>query len=287
MVFMKRRILYAAVLAAVYLVCFVMLGGYDLAVSDYLTSHISEPLVFAGARFGPFPMFLFPSWCLKTLFGQSGRKILSRVTSAAAMFPCAYMIVSPSLYTMKELLLIGLLWVVLWGAVQLIPEPEVSDSNSDMLANIILICTGAFLMMELMKLMWGRPRFVAILGDDAQFREWYSIAGFSLRPDYYRSFPSGHTVCASASICMTLLPDLFPEQASRRGWYWGISLLYTAFVAMTRIMAGMHFVTDVMAGFALFMLWYWGVVGLYRNGRIHLVSRRKKENGNGQASDET
>ena len=55
---------------------------------------------------------------------------------------------------------------------------------------------------------------------------------------------------------ITFLPDLFPDLPQKPWIYWTISFLFTVFVAFSRIMAGMHFISDVMAAFGVYMIWY-------------------------------
>lgn len=96
------------------------------------------------------------------------------------------------------------------------------------------------------------------VGGFDQYTRWYQVtdhaAAFRLAPlvrytDSFRSFPSGHTECAALSYCLILFIDLF--RVEKRGVklaLWLAPILWTALTAMGRIVAGAHFMSDVLFG---------------------------------------
>lgn len=67
--------------------------------------------------------------------------------------------------------------------------------------------------------------------------------------DYSRSFPSGHTTLAftGATFGSYVFARYFPDSALR--WpVFGVSYALAASVAVTRILSGSHFITDVIVG---------------------------------------
>lgn len=102
------------------------------------------------------------------------------------------------------------------------------------------------------KLLWGRIRMrqlVAEFGDVSLFTPWYKLQPFS----GYRSFPSGHTANA---VSLGLLPLLFGSSIekkfpyAKKATYIAVAV-WSAFMALTRILVGAHFLSDVLCGAAI------------------------------------
>lgn len=70
------------------------------------------------------------------------------------------------------------------------------------------------------------------------------------------SFPSGHTI--SSMICFGFLAYLLVPKMPSLFWKWVIviaSLLTMAFVGYSRVFLGGHYLSDVLAGYALGLAW--------------------------------
>ena len=259
-----------------YIALFLALSRYDLHVSEYLTEREISLIVFAGERFGPAPVYLIPAWCLRALSAQKQTKTGYILIEAVLCIWAGWLAVYPESYSLSVILIILVIAALVFGLVYALPLPELTPRNRKILQLGLMITAGAFFTVQFMKFLWGRPRYVAILNENADFAEWFRIAGFALREDYYKSFPSGHTVSASAIFFITFLPDLFPSLTQKPWIWWGISFLYTFAVAFSRIMAGMHFVTDVMAAFGVYMMWYL-VLTIRFDRQEHMASDREPE----------
>ena len=112
------------------------------------------------------------------------------------------------------------------------------------------------------KLFWGRMRYRAmnLIGDTSGFTPWYSINGkpaltdeqllLGLTSDSFKSFPSGHTCAAASLFCLICLPSVLDKYSNKTSKIlcWTIPTVYTIIVALTRIMCGAHFFTDVLIG---------------------------------------
>lgn len=73
------------------------------------------------------------------------------------------------------------------------------------------------------------------------------------------SFPSGHALL-SAAIYLTLgalLAREFPQPALRR-YFLGAAVTLTVLVGLSRIYLGVHWPSDVLAGWVIGSLWAWG-----------------------------
>lgn len=257
---MKRQAVLPVLTGIAYFGLFLYLSVYDLPFSGYLTAREIRALVISGARIGPLPAFFIPAWCLRALYPDKSGSILIRLTEAGLCIACGWTLVDFESWILSEILLTAGTSLLFYGLLSILPLPQLTERRKKILWLGIVITAGSFFTVQLMKCLWGRPRFVAILQEGATFREWFHIAGFALRRDFYRSFPSGHTVSASAIFFITFLPDLFEDLPQKPWIYWTASFLFTFLVALSRIMAGMHFITDVMAGFGVYMIWYLALV---------------------------
>ncbi len=111
----------------------------------------------------------------------------------------------------------------------------------------------------------GRPRFRAMntssaemIGGFKNYTRWYVFNG---QPDknylqwYYgstdacKSFPSGHTCSAGMSYGLIMLIDALKiKNKKAKIALWVCPIVYTGIVAVSRIMVGAHFFSDVLVG---------------------------------------
>ena len=95
---------------------------------------------------------------------------------------------------------------------------------------------------------------------------WNFIIGYFARPrppeqtglpiTTIPSFPSGHAM--SALICYGFLAYLLVPKMPSRGWKWAVgiaALLIVLFDGFSRVFQGNHYLTDVLAGYALGIAW--------------------------------
>jgi len=112
-----------------------------------------------------------------------------------------------------------------------------------------------------------------------RFRPWYygdSVPGPDSRHD---SFPSGHT--CSAFLAATFLSTTFSLEHPDSRWRWPIvfgSHALAAGIGALRIVSGMHFFTDVVAGAAIGSLYGWLIPTLHRNSRQNSFMLKSVEN---------
>lgn len=120
-----------------------------------------------------------------------------------------------------------------------------------------------------------RPRYRAMwyLEDYefSNFHRWYQksvmpedgdplffgfVGSHKVGHDAYRSFPSGHTNAAAAVYALLCLPKLLTKYNTK---FWKtclvlISVLVTGIVAVSRIIVGAHFMSDVLCGGTIMFL---------------------------------
>lgn len=116
-----------------------------------------------------------------------------------------------------------------------------------------------------LKILWDRPRYRLIYeGSDFYsvfdlFQSWWEPGDklasqvFSGVPsEQFKSFPSGHTADAATSFLIFFLPsfnDKFKKKISIRIIFVTLALIWTTVVALSRIVYGAHYITDVSFGF--------------------------------------
>jgi membrane-associated phospholipid phosphatase len=106
---------------------------------------------------------------------------------------------------------------------------------------------GAYVVSQSLKVIIGRPRppsGVAI-GDYSSY-----------------AFPSGHATQAAALWLMLAVVLAAGGPSSRhRVWVWSVAVFTVAVVGVTRLYLGVHWLTDVLGGWAFGSLWFLFVLG--------------------------
>ncbi|MBR6939640.1 MAG: phosphatase PAP2 family protein [Clostridia bacterium] len=96
----------------------------------------------------------------------------------------------------------------------------------------------------LMKTFWGRVRFRDLDADYSRFTNWLTVNGNT--GDH--SFPSGHTAGAGVSYLIMFLPYISKKLQRNRPLCFGAAFCYTTAVAITRLVMGAHYLSDVAVG---------------------------------------
>ena len=102
------------------------------------------------------------------------------------------------------------------------------------------VAGGTFLF-SLLKVLFGRPRptVVPMLVEESA-----------------PSFPSGHaTLSAIVYLSLAVLLARFEPSPRLRAYLLGVGLLVTGVVGLTRVLLGVHYPSDVLAGWSLGLAW--------------------------------
>lgn len=115
----------------------------------------------------------------------------------------------------------------------------------------VLVVGGQFLLSNAVKLLVDRPR-----------PDLLNLTGFA-----GTSFPSGHATAAAATLAVAAL--LLARGRSRRAQalVFGVAAGLAAMVAATRVLLGVHWLTDVLAGLLLGWGWF-GLCSVAVGGRL-------------------
>lgn len=129
-------------------------------------------------------------------------------------------------------------------------------------AMVLAVCAVQMVVLNLaVKPVWSRPRMRVIAATPGlEFQPWWVIGqphaaefiASGVIKDGFRSFASGHTAHAATGLMFAALPAAVLKRAPRRRRliFW-TAVAVTAVVALGRIVAGAHFLSDVTCGFAL------------------------------------
>lgn len=126
---------------------------------------------------------------------------------------------------------------------------------------VIVGCVACYLIISFVKSPVGRVRYRTMnyLGDFSLFTKWFEVNGSrNILPvahgveidDSCKSFPSGHTFSAGLIYTLLCLPYIL-ERFNTKGWktaLWIITIGFTGVVAVSRIVVGAHFMSDVLFG---------------------------------------
>lgn len=123
---------------------------------------------------------------------------------------------------------------------------------------IICVATVSNLITQFSKVfVFGRMRFIAMnyIEDFSYYTPWYVLNGtglkeslsfLSLPDEAFKSFPSGHTTAAGITFTLICLPLLFEKLKKYKLLFWIIPFVYVLTVGLARIIAGAHFLSDVL-----------------------------------------
>jgi membrane-associated phospholipid phosphatase len=176
----------------------------------------------------------------------------------------ALSIVLPSLYVKLPFyypLCVGMICsaIVFFGTFHLCRGAERSNVIRVALAILVTIIATT-LIVNMIKIPWGRARMRLVASDArAYFMPWWqigdglksSLIATGIGADEFKSFPSGHVAAASAMMLLCLIPQIQPKLASMQSLLFAIGFGWTCLAALSRIIIGAHYLTDVTVAFAI------------------------------------
>lgn len=101
---------------------------------------------------------------------------------------------------------------------------------------------------------------------------WQSIA-----PETSFSFPSGHAMGSMTLACVAVLLCWYARSPWGWRWRWPVTIVATLFVllvGLSRIYLGVHYPSDILAGWAAALVWTIGVYGLVFYGTLRPWQKR-------------
>jgi len=133
-----------------------------------------------------------------------------------------------------------------------IPDENINRYGEFGKVAFFLIFLAGIITIWATKIPWGRWRYREMLevGDLSHFTPWYLPQG----RNGHQSFISGHT---ALSFCVLPLVLLFMNNRKQYKIAWALALLWGALVALSRVVIGAHFPSDVLFGGGQTLLWFW------------------------------
>lgn len=127
---------------------------------------------------------------------------------------------------------------------------------------VILTALVCYLIVTFIKAPMGRMRYrsMNVTGNWGDFTNWWVVNGKrtvdGLPSDSCKSFPSGHTYSAGVIYTLVCLPNILKSWNKR--WVkivvWTATIAFTGLVAVSRMVVGAHFMSDVLVGGTLSFL---------------------------------
>lgn len=150
-------------------------------------------------------------------------------------------------------MLFSLLWGIGFGVVTLltgsiIPRECMKKLRAAAWVGVIVMSVQ-LLCVEGVKYLWGRVRFrdLVAAGNYDAFTSWLLPNGVNGN----KSFPSGHTAGAGMSYLMMLLPICSDRFRQKEKLCFLLPFVYTSLVALSRLIVGAHYLSDVAVGGAI------------------------------------
>lgn len=123
---------------------------------------------------------------------------------------------------------------------------------------LILLIVLEMVLVNVVKIIWARPRMRS-MDDISQFKKWHEIGG-PMNSEEFKSFPSGHTANAFVAIAYTMFVPA--DNQKRLKWVTVIAVIWGACTALSRVILGAHFLSDVVVGGYLTMLIFYILHGV-------------------------
>lgn len=268
----------------VFAMTLLVLSIYDYELSLYLTKGTLAPgEYFSTSQFGLFfeamgsaPIWIFGAIAATIFFWNFVRldnkalRVIFGIIFAAVSVVVLYMFFSDLFkYVLEKVnakaygdeiyvIALKLMLAASIGAMLILLWKNVKPETTKILLKwaIVIVCVAAFyLLITVLKGPIGRMRFRTMnyLGYN-DYTDWFEINGAreigGLPSDACKSFPSGHTFSAGVIYTIICLPHLLPSWNKKwvKAVVWIASIAFTGTVAVSRIVVGAHFATDVLFG---------------------------------------
>jgi len=129
------------------------------------------------------------------------------------------------------------------------PDASLQKFKLPAKAAVLLFLLAPVITSWTLKFLWGRGSYQDVLKNLIKFSPWYLPLG----PDGNYSFPSGHTSAAFLLLPLTLL---VPKSKPSFYLIWGLIIAWGLFMAVSRVVLGVHFASDTLFGGCQTILWF-------------------------------
>lgn len=262
-----KRVLLTAAAVLLAMLTVGSFADYPISLALY---HPDNPLARLLAGFGEYPAALGLSAAGAMLLSARNREkrltgVLQTVAGClsvllggamAAVLPTGYLDIPAWL---AALIGVGCTGLTVWGTLLLCRGAD---------RGIVLRAAGTFLLVifadilvvNLIKIPWGRPRMRLVAGDArACFMPWWqpgtelrdALVAAGVAAEEFKSFPSGHSANSSCLMLLSLLPVLRPQWRRRQSLLFCVGFGWALVVAASRVVMGAHYLSDTAVGLAV------------------------------------
>ncbi len=260
------------ILVILYLVSIVVFTQYDLIISKYLYQPNSGFGKFFW-MFGELPGTFAGLVCLALLTtsyigNDEQKRDYNRIFFGLLTFIMGF-VISIQLIKYLELEFFPYIFIgFILSMILVVWANQLSDLKKKQIRvyayiGILAVILG-ILIPNVIKLVWARPRYRIMIGDDTLFRYWFDRVGFTF-DDNWKSFPSGHSAAAATTLVYTFLPQLFDKLKGKERSILVICSLWIIIVMVSRVVMGDHFVTDTLFGSGLTIIVFSYLKSLFLN----------------------
>ena len=241
----KKFILVNILVILILALFLIVLTFFDLTVSELLYNPNSNFAKFFE-DFGELPGWLIAPFVVACLFFRFNKlwvKIIAAILLPVANYFWANHILNAfSLDKLVHYIILAIL--ITTSSLALILSFKKIGKKTLNVLFIVLLAGGLFVLadnaiVQLLKIIWGRVRYRDLRDN---FSYWFIPKGITKN----KSFPSGHT----SSACALLIVILFCKYYSLPKWTKIALIVFSAAfiiqVALTRIIIGAHYATDVI-----------------------------------------
>ena len=159
------------------------------------------------------------------------------------------------------ILVIALAITAGWGVLILKVTKNADIKQLKKMAMLLIgIMFVEMLLINIIKIPWGRPRMRMIANHpEASFQPWWVIGtdmkekliAIGVAAEEFKSFPSGHAGNAACALLLGFMPLICHHCQGKEKVLFCIGLTFTLLVAISRIIMGAHFLSDVTVGMTI------------------------------------
>lgn len=271
----KNKGLWITTIVIAILLGILALGDLDYTISK---SIINKESIFGETfnMFGEIPFTFGLLFSVTLLFGSRKievpwRNILGIIVSLPFMalfsFQMAFMPVR-YIYEFEEAGIPGLGWIII-GILALIIFVAmllfIKKMGNQRLKKyrkhgfiLLFLMLSEAILVNVVKIFWARPRMRSMESID-QFKKWYEING-PMNSEEFKSFPSGHTANGFAMIVYGLfIPS---DRVKARRMFTAFAITWGACTALSRVLLGAHFLSDVIVGGYITLVLFYTLSGV-------------------------
>ncbi|MCC8023504.1 MAG: phosphatase PAP2 family protein [Clostridiales bacterium] len=217
--------------------------------------------------FGELPGNLVAVFCCAALLAARDTRsriveILSLVIFGAGMIAASYVAGTTPFHYIDGPEWLGYLLAAAFGVGSLYLCLNLAEKDRDALRAAAVIGIATYLVavisINLIKVLWGRPRLRSMTDPAAEFTPWYRPQGWNTDNEF-KSFPSGHSATAAVIIWISMIPRFIPALRRREGLFTCVALAWTVMVMLSRIIMGAHFASDTLVGASITIFSYYGL----------------------------